>query len=304
MKAKDQKPLLFVHIPKTAGTSLKLAARNYFGRESSWFDYGKDDPNTSPQVNKWFYQNHDLYEFGKVMELEGCKFLGGHYHLTKYARLFEAERVVSFVRDPVSQLVSHYRHHKEKLGYKEDFEAFSKDKRFLNIHTRMLSFGGFPLNMIGFLGVTERYSASLELFKMKYEIDLENIYVNKNENPNEVIVGDAVVDSLMQDIQLYKQVNALLDRNKQALESGQSILRSGVQERNENIVKGYAYFHDADKAVKVKASYNGRVIHEKNAVSPRPGIMQFNPSRGGYIGFEFSQKELGIAADKVELTFD
>jgi hypothetical protein len=308
MKTPDQKPFLFVHIPKTAGTSFRVAARDYFGRENSWFDYGKDDPNTSPQVKKWFYKNHDLYEFGKAMESEGCKFLGGHFHLAKFASLFESERVVSFVRDPIEQLVSHYRHHYEKLGYKKGFDEYSNDKRFLNIHSRMLSLESYPLNMIGFLGVTERYTESLALFNKKYGLGLEDMFENKNKNKNEnekeVEVHNTVIDRLAKDDELYKHVNVILDQQKQTLEAGQSLLRKGIQERNDRIVRGFAYFHDSDRPVNVKASYNGEVIQERLAVSARPGLMLYNPSRGGYIGFEFYQKQLGIAADKVELTFE
>ncbi len=47
--------IFFVHIPKTAGTSFRLGAESYFGRERIVYDYGKGSPASTPVVVDTLY---------------------------------------------------------------------------------------------------------------------------------------------------------------------------------------------------------------------------------------------------------
>ena len=43
-------PLFFIHIPKTAGSSFRVAAEQYFGSEATYFDYGNGSKETSESI--------------------------------------------------------------------------------------------------------------------------------------------------------------------------------------------------------------------------------------------------------------
>ena len=47
---KKKQHLLFVHIPKTAGTSFRLAAQQFYGENNVFFDYGLESVETSKEI--------------------------------------------------------------------------------------------------------------------------------------------------------------------------------------------------------------------------------------------------------------
>ena len=43
-------PLFFIHISKTAGSSFRVAAERYFGKEHVFYDYGPKANETNPDI--------------------------------------------------------------------------------------------------------------------------------------------------------------------------------------------------------------------------------------------------------------
>ena len=163
-------PLFFIHSPKTAGSSFRVAAEQYFGTEATYFDYGKESSETHLDILKFEYESKDRYLAAKSIK-KNAKFLSGHVIYPKYAPFFSTKSVVTFVRDPAQQVRSHYEHFSRLHGYKGSFEDFIKENRFANMQSKALN--GVWTDAIGFIGITERYNESLALFNKYYGTDIK-----------------------------------------------------------------------------------------------------------------------------------
>lgn len=129
----NEKGLLFAHIPKTAGTSLRLAVQRHVKGWKVYADYDVDNPTTSRKIRK-FYEDDD---FSKISEINGPKtLLAGHFPITKYLPYYPIHRVISFVRDPVQRVISHFHDLQRRHGYAESLETFIKQRRFQNTQSR------------------------------------------------------------------------------------------------------------------------------------------------------------------------
>ena len=73
------KPLLFVHIPKTAGTSFRKAYSSLIPAHKTYCDYGEESVETSPVIQKWIIEKGDFLAFKKrgfnslVQQVDQCK---------------------------------------------------------------------------------------------------------------------------------------------------------------------------------------------------------------------------------------
>ena len=153
------KRFLFIHIPKTAGTSFRLGLEAAFDNDSVCKDYSESSDETSDEVLENIYRKKDFYAFHQEFKKKGYRFLSGHFGVKKYIHLFGAENSITFLRDPVKRIVSEYNHFAHYHGYEKDFQSFYSDKRFVNKQLNI--FSGVPWPLVGFIGLTERYSESL-----------------------------------------------------------------------------------------------------------------------------------------------
>lgn len=156
--------IVFIHIPKTAGSSFRLAAEREYGPEALLFDYGAEAAQTSSLVKHWMYDQGDPGGLQRAIEGGAFRFLCGHFHREKYAELPDA-RFVTWMRDPVERLWSSYRHWRRHQGFEGDFATFLEQPRRQNQQARIL---GDTLDGLSFVGLTERFSSDLELFNQAF----------------------------------------------------------------------------------------------------------------------------------------
>ena len=199
-----------MHIPKTAGTSFRLAAQKYFGKKNSFYDYGENSSETSKEIISCIYNNKNEELLNKEFMKYQNVFLSGHVPVLKYISIFEKANIITFVRNPIEQVVSHYKHYCRDLNYKDDFETFIKDKRFKNLQSRLLTQN--PLEIIGFIGLTEEYSKSIKLINDLYGLKLEVLHRNitSNKFSSEVNLDENILllikEENSKDIEMYKNI--------------------------------------------------------------------------------------------------
>jgi hypothetical protein len=160
----QEKPLVFVHIPKTAGTSFRRGIESVVGPERLLKDYGPQAPETSDVVSKSMYGSHEQPErlLDYLCDLR-IAVLAGHFHIRKYFAVF-GQKVLwcTFVRDPIQRVVSEYNHFRNYHGYSGTFEQFRKLPIQCNLQSALLA--GVDIPNFFFVGITERYEESIRRF--------------------------------------------------------------------------------------------------------------------------------------------
>ncbi|MEA3491829.1 MAG: sulfotransferase family 2 domain-containing protein [Campylobacterota bacterium] len=283
--------LLFIHIPKTAGTSFRLAAKDFYGEENIFFDYSPDSVETSSEILDSIYIKKDPYELYRELTKKPLSFLSGHFPEKKYMMFYEATNIISFVRDPVKQVVSHYNHHIKYLDYKKEFYDFINDARFQNIQSRLLSRRN--IGMYGFLGVTDQYDKSIEIFNAVYQANLLSIYENRSDNStvNAEEIDKNIIDLIYrfneEDIKFYKSVCHQFEVRKKLYEQNRPFTHGMIQKRNKTAIMGCAFQLNSDSPVSIDIYHHDKRLTTLKANLYKPGLMSQGIPKKGFIGFHY-----------------
>ncbi|MCX2831889.1 sulfotransferase family 2 domain-containing protein [Microbulbifer thermotolerans] len=296
-------PFVFVHIPKTAGTSFRIGADAYWGRARVCRDYGPKSPETSEIVNKWLVETPDKWKFKKAFVQEGYEFLTGHIRAIDYAPIFGVGRMVTFVREPLQRIVSEFKHVVRHYGYKGDFTKFYRAPHNINRQHRALA--GIPWPAIGFIGLTERYTESLNLFNQKYDVGIPG----RQENRGRADINVGYELPLEQetelrklnaaDIRLYEEISAQFEWRLRLVDSEIGFVTGLINKLDNGLLYGWALADQGDDPVLVQARAGGEVIGEALANQYRPGLREKGVGRGGFVGFSIDIGRLK-GGEKVE----
>ena len=163
---------VFIHIPRTAGTTFKKMLRNCGYR-------GKGDNTELENLREMFTGKRKLSPFTYPWTLEEYrvykKLIQGHTPLAKYyPMLQESHKFITWVRDPVERMVSQYNWWIAR-GYKggdiggvwrrkvcaRQLSIVDLCKKMPNTYRVML---GDDLSVFDWIGVQEDFAGSLERF--------------------------------------------------------------------------------------------------------------------------------------------
>ncbi len=289
------KHILFVHIPKTAGTSFRLAAQKFFGIKNTFYDYSLSSPETSENIRKHFYKTKDIYSLGQEFKKYKRLFFCGHFHVTRYMSLFNTLNVVTFVRNPVEQVISHYKHHVRDNDYKEDIVSFIKDERYKNVQSRILA--GKPIELFGFIGLTEEYSKSIELINSYYGLDIKVILTNNNidKNITSATLDNNIIELIKKensaDMNIYKNIKKIFNKRVECYNENKIYTHIHIQEQTKSSIRGVAFKNSSNEAPSIDLMDGEKKINVK-ATLFRPGMLIHKLPRDGFVGFEYSSKDL------------
>jgi len=209
--------LAFIHIPKTGGQSItKSMLRSSFGIRHC-------------DVLPWFGENDitpfnasDLAMITKIYPF--LQSIAGHSVMLHVNLDIVVSNIqyLAFVREPVSQYISHYNYRRTHKEPGISFRQWLDREEFHNHQTKMLA-GCEDTNLAiqliddkqAFIGLTEHFDDSLVLFKQLFARGLDIAIQRRNEASNKNYAVDIlssprniemIVERCKSDIQLYDYI--------------------------------------------------------------------------------------------------
>lgn len=210
--------IISIHIRKCAGTTFRQGLTNFFG-DRAFFDYGDEVGSTWPSSMTKREQSLARAKTDKDRTQLNFDIIHGHFYRDKYNFIEQKKTYITFMRDPVSRILSNYFYLKRnldranpdalivnKLGF--SLEEYIQHPDCRNLQSQYLKTN--TLDEFEFVGVTEEYNSSIN--KLNATLGLK-IPTTMAENVNDQASMDYAVSpetlSLIQncnldDLRLYE----------------------------------------------------------------------------------------------------
>ena len=202
--------LIFVHVPKCAGTSLYTALKSVYEKDlmidRSWRRY-------RGRSYAWQWFSKLPFDTSVVPFPSNIRCIAGHFTHVKYTYLGWPKFI--FLRDPFSRVISHY----SVKGHRKatTFGHFVRTGE--NAMSRMVG----DLRQYFFVGLQEHFDESMDILEWKTGMTMERKHRNYRRAPVYEPTGEEQADFFAlngQDIDLYKRAKEAFE--KQRREYGKS----------------------------------------------------------------------------------
>ncbi len=171
--------LISVHIPKTAGSTFGQVLGTAF-QGKVFFDYGKQYEITDgckPGPGIRLRRRFERLRYRSQRPDDQC--IHGHFEASKYRREYPDAKLVTWVRDPVERVVSHYCYWRRnpRLPHslcrrmnRENWslEAFAEVAPMRNLMNRYIN--GIDLEEFTFIGIQEQFAPCLRQFYALFDL--------------------------------------------------------------------------------------------------------------------------------------
>ena len=185
---KENEQFLFMHVPKTAGTTFRKILTKHFRQE----DIYPTELHLFTTKNKYLRQPI-LIENRK--DLLRKKLICGHYNVRLLPHLSPNVKTMIFLRDPMERIQSHIKHLINKdpeFGQGDPNQVIEERLEILcNLQARILGFTKNRPNLdlvlqnleaINFVGIQEKFATSIEKLNEKFAWQLA--YQGERLNPS------------------------------------------------------------------------------------------------------------------------
>lgn len=223
--------LVSLHLPKTAGTSFRLALEAHYG-DRLVQDYAMLPMQLGRGRREW--RAVCTAAAARRPLAPGVHAVHGHFLPIKYrlALLGRRARYITWLRDPVERVLSHY--HFWRRDYdgadpaqpmrnrvlREDWslERFCLGPELRNLYGQYLC--GFGLRNFAFIGITEHYADDLAWFSRHVMGDAPAAVSHARTNPARQEAGYGVAPGLRDRIERHHAADVALYRRALILRSG------------------------------------------------------------------------------------
>ncbi|MBV9993338.1 MAG: sulfotransferase family 2 domain-containing protein [Alphaproteobacteria bacterium] len=277
-----RRDVVFVHIPKTAGSSLRAMLERAARDHTVLRDYGKAKE-TTPELYDLVHAKGDVAAFRETFGRKKGILLSGHFPARRYWDFFNAESFVTFLRDPVDRVVSEYNHFVNHHGWTRGFEAFVTAPQYRNAMTRHLA--GVDLESFGYIGLMESFESDLPRLCAYLGAELPLQRRNRGDY-SELPLPDGHRETIAalnaDDAALYERVRAM-PRGPRAPEADGYIGRVALT--GGGIAKGYLCHRQREFIVEMEILADGRVAGCVKAERFNRAAKARGLSRSGMCGF-------------------
>lgn len=299
-------PKLFVHIPKTAGTSFRKAAESRFGLSRVLRDYGPNSDATSDSIKREIYADDDATQIYRAIAQENPAMLSGHFPLQKYGGILGLTNTVSIFRSPVDQVISHFRHAVRDHGYKGGLLTFARQNPKRNLQSKVL--GNNDPALLGVVGITESYKTMLKIVNFRWGWNLRHrkknvsrkFGVRKFEASDQERFEIARLNEA--DLSTYKRAQLVFENSCWCFERGfECDTRGCITLANTKFgIRGWAFDMCSDDLMQIEILLNGKPFHRVKCSLFVPSVACWKLPRNGYVGFAIDN--LAVAeGDHVEI---
>ena len=284
-------PIIFSHIPKTAGTSFRAALEKTFTTQKGLLDYGAVG-STSPIIRELSVDQDDRFALHEYIQANDIRFISGHMGARRYVTLFGASSMTTIFRDPIERAYSEYVHALMHTDFTGGVRKFVQKPGRNNMQANASA--DVPIPAFGQIGLTETYSESLADINHYFGLSLPELVLNKKESnaPSLADEPQGVINKLREvnarDLELYQDALDWLEIERQyGKRTDPSFVSGEVSQANRRAFHGWASVAATDEPVVVELLRNGKPIQEARATLYRPRLREFKMNRDGHLGFEF-----------------
>jgi hypothetical protein len=170
--------VFFIHLQKTAGTSINHAAVEQFSRDRVLMLYGSDSRWTSASAKAIIARPHaqrrELYNaLSDHIVSNDIAFFSSHLSAARL-RCFDPERAFTILRNPVDRVISQYFFFRQRKHTSETIEEFIERPENRNRQSRSLL--GVDLESLAAVGITERYGPFLEFLNGRLGLQFRQVH--------------------------------------------------------------------------------------------------------------------------------
>lgn len=284
----------FIHIPKTAGTSFRVAAERYFGARRVVYDYGKQSPVTGDSVRAHLYEREapDMPALLELWRTQNVALIAGHQPFKRFGAEVGLPRTFTFLRNPLERCFSEYLHFQREQRFAGTFRDFFTDMKG---NRQLQALSGVPYQALGFVGITERYRESLgllnELYGWKARYRKTNRAGWRAPSVDSVSAEDrAHFDALnAADIMLYRSACRLLDQRLHLQAGSQPFVYGDFEGEGKGCIRGWAWWagRDAAEPVELELWENERCIETTVTGELNKKLASSGAPSAGHVGFTF-----------------